>query len=350
MKNFQPNYFNIVKVAQNQEVSRLPLYEHGIGGGIINSVLGKNINEFLDGSVEGKKEYYRNFFDFYIKMGYDAPSLEFAIPSCMPGAGLLIHTQLEPAIKDREDLEKYPWDEVVETFIKLYDEDIKLFGEVLPDGMKAIGGPGYGIFECVQDLAGYMNLCYMSVDDPELYEDLFKKVGDTVYKIWEWFLKNHSDNYCLMRMGDDLGYKSNTLIPADDIRRLIIPQYKRIIELVHSYNKPFLMHSCGCIFDIMDDLIDVAKIDAKHSNEDEIARFPVWYEKYGDRIGNFGGIDTDAVCQLDKQEMKEYIYDVLKQCKGHGGHAWSSGNSIPDYVPVDRYVNMVEIIREYRKD
>ena len=81
-------------------------------------------------------------------------------------------------------------------------------------------------------------------------------------------------------------YKSNTLLSADDIRRLIIPEYKKIISLVHSKGRPFLLHSCGCIFGVMDHLID-AGIDAKHSNEDEIAPFPVWVERYGDRIGNW---------------------------------------------------------------
>lgn len=66
----------------------------------------------------------------------------------------------------------------------------------------------------------------------------------------------------------------------------------------------------------MDDLIGTVKIDAKHSNEDAIAPFPVWVEKYGDRIGNFGGIDTDAVCRLSRVEMKEYITDVIRPVSG----------------------------------
>jgi uroporphyrinogen decarboxylase len=98
----------------------------------------------------------------------------------------------------------------------------------------------------------------------------------------------------------------------------------------------------------MDDLIDIAGIDAKHSNEDQIARFPEWVNRYGNRIGNFGGIDTDAVCSLSAPEMKEYINDVLKQCEGHGGIAFGSGNSIPDYVPVEGFITMVETVRSYR--
>ena len=97
----------------------------------------------------------------------------------------------------------------------------------------------------------------------------------------------------------------------------------------------------------MEDLIE-AGIDAKHSNEDQIAAFPVWVERYGDRIGNFGGIDTDAVCRLSRSEMKEYIGEVVAKSKGHGGFAFGSGNSIPHYVPVEQFLTMNEVVREIR--
>ena len=192
--------------------------------------------------------------------------------------------------------------------------------------MKYVGGVGNGVFECVQDLTGYINLwLYIGRLTPELCEMLFRKIREIMYRIWERFLAQpYSDAFCVMRFGDDLGYKSNTLSfgrrhqAADNSR-----EYKKIISLVHSKGRPFLLHSCGCIFGVMDHLID-AGIDAKHSNEDEIAPFPVWVERYGDRIGNFGGIDTDAVCRLSYEEMKEYIHEVLSKCDGRGG--WRSAH------------------------
>ncbi len=347
MKDFQPDYTNIVKSAQNIEVSRLPLYEHNISVGQMEKILNKKFAYLFNGDLADKTEFFRNYCEFFKRMGYDIVSFEKCIGGAMPGSGCL-GGHKDPAINDRDDFNKYPWDEVFENYYKYYSDSFTALRNAMPEGMKAIGGVGNGVFECVQDIVGYMNLCYISCDDPELYEDLFKKVGEVSYKIWERFMKEFSDVYCVLRFGDDLGFKSTTLISADDIRRLVIPQYKKIIELVHSYNKPFLLHSCGAIFDVMDDLINVAKIDAKHSNEDQIALFPEWVERYGDRIGNFGGIDTDAVCRLDRAQLKEYIHDVIGKCKGHGGFAFSSGNSIPDYVPTENYINMVEIVREYR--
>jgi len=92
----------------------------------------------------------------------------------------------------------------------------------------------------------------------------------------------------LGRFGDDLGFKRNTLLSDTDIKTFFLPQYRRVIGLIKTAGKPFLWHSCGCIFPVMDDVIALG-IDAKHSNEDQIAPFSTWVDKYGDRIGNFGG-------------------------------------------------------------
>ena len=49
-------------------------------------------------------------------------------------------------------------------------------------------------------------------------------------------------------------------------------------------------------------------------------------------------------------ELKEYILDVISKSIHHGGFAIGTGNSIPNYVPTDKYLDMLEIIREYRGD
>ena len=346
METFIPNFKHIENAARNIEPDRLPLYEHNISDGIMEKVLNRSFRHLISGSWQDVSEYFRNYCDFFLQTGYDTVTFEACIGPAMPGSGSLGQHK-EGVIQTMEDFEKYPWDDVPDLYFKMYGLFFDALRENMPVGMKAIGGVGNGVFECVQDIVGYADLCYISVDDPDLFSRLFERVGSVSLKIWDRFLRNYSDIYCVCRFGDDLGFKNTTLISADMIRTHIIPQYKKIIGLVHSYGKPFLLHSCGSIFDVMDDLI-AAGIDAKHSNEDQIAPFPEWVTRYGDRIGNFGGIDTDAVCRLSKTEMRTYIHDVIRKCKGHGGFAFGSGNSIPDYVPVEGFLNMVEIVREYR--
>jgi uroporphyrinogen decarboxylase len=349
MREFLPDFSNIVKAARNIQPDRVPLYEHVISDKVMEKIINKSFADLANGNREEKKEYFKYYNEFYKEMGYDTVTFEQCIGAIMPGSGALGNHK-PGIIKCREDFEKYPWDEIVDLYFKAYSENFEILGEQMPEGMKAIGGPGNGIFECVQDIVGYTDLCYISADDPELYEDLFKAVGNVFYNIWGEFLKRFGDTYCVLRFGDDLGFKTNTLIPANDIKTLVIPQYKRTIDLVHSYNKPFLLHSCGKIFDVMEDLINIAGINAKHSNEDQIALFSVWVDKYGDRIGNFGGVDTDHLCRKSGQEIKEIVKEVMAYSTGRGGFALGSGNSIPDYVPVEGYLAMVETAREVRGD
>lgn len=347
MKEFIPDYTNILNAARNVKPKRMPFYEHAISDRVMEKVLNRKFAGLLGGSDTDKKEYFKNYCSFFKEMGYDTVTFEQCIGPVMPGSGAL-GGHKPGAIKTREDFQRYPWKEIPDLFFKKYLSNLEMLEQEMPLGMKAIGGPGNGVFEIVQDIVGYTELCYIYVDDPELYGDLFDAAGEVMHSIWKRFLDRFGILYTVCRFGDDLGFKSSTLIPPEHIRKYIIPQYRKLVNLIHSYNKPFLLHSCGCIFDIMDDLIHIVKIDAKHSNEDQIAPFSVWLDKYGSQIGNFGGIDTDHLCRKSCQEIREIVQAVVRHAKHKGGFALGSGNSIPDYVPVEGYLAMLEAARELR--
>lgn len=343
MTHFQPDYRYLVDAACNRIPARLPLYEHLIDWGVMEQILGIKFAHLYS---TDKRAFFREYCRFFREMGYDTVSYECCICSILVDGGAL-GSPKPGAIKSREDFERYPWDSLLQRWYDAFAPDLEALRLEMPEGMKAVGGVGNGVFEVVQDLVGYMELCYLRDDDPQLYVDLFEKAGQIELAIWKRFLQEFGDIYCVCRFGDDLGYKSSTLLPPQEIRDLIIPQYRRIIEAVHESGKPFLLHSCGCIFAVMEDLI-AAGIDAKHSNEDQIALFPEWPERYGDRIAFFGGIDTDAVCRLPKEEMTAYIQDVVGKCQGKYAFAFSTGNSIPGYVPADQYLHMVRTLRTLR--
>lgn len=344
---FQPDFTNIVDAARNKVASRLPLYEHGIDFGHMGKIVGGDLTALYQGSLDEKREFIRLHNEFYLVMGYDMMPVERGLCGIVQGGRGL--TGASPGlIASREDFEGFPFDTGVEDYFALWSEDLDLSCEGVPDGMALLGGVGNGIFEVVQDLVGYTELCLMRSDDPELFADLFAAVGKLSLETWKRFLDTYGDHFVVCRFGDDLGFKSSTLLSPDDIREHLIPQYKRIVDLIHSYGKPFLLHSCGNIFSVMDDLIDTVGIDAKHSNEDEIAPFGSWVEQYGSRIGNFGGIDVSILCRSTPDQVGTIVQSILRTTDGHGGVAASSGNSIPNYVPIENYVAMVRAIREYR--
>jgi uroporphyrinogen decarboxylase len=345
-KEFTPDYTNLLQVLFNQKPKRLPLYEHHIDAPFISKVLGEELNsEGLN--INELTDYYRKVIGFWKDMTYDGFDFEAAICDILPGHGAIMGGMAGP-IQTRSDFEKYPWKEIPLIFKEKYTSHFEAIRLTLPAGMKAYGGCGYGIFEASQDLVGFEPLCIMQCLDPELFRDLFIRIGDLWVELWEWVITNYHDIFVFYRMGDDLGHKTSTMLDPDMIRQNILPQYKRIIDLVHSTDKKFLLHSCGKIFPIMDDIIDLG-IDAKHSNEDQIAPFMEWIERYSDKIGLFGGFDLNLLILSDPDVVFETILNqgTIFRSKARG-YGLGSGNSIPEYIPVDGFMAMIEATKEIR--
>lgn len=345
--SFEPNYKHFLSVMRNERPARLPLYEHLVNPPIIEKILNQPLSALLSGDEADQGEYLRRYCAFFRQMQYDIVTYEVCIGEVLPEGGALSSEQPGP-IQTRADFERYPWESLVERFFTAAAPRFDRLRAALPAGMKGIGGVGNGVFEIAQDLVGYVQLCYMQSDDPELFSDLFKRIGQLVRDVWARFLPLYGDLFVVCRIGDDMGFKTQTLLSPRTIRKHIIPEYQQIIAQIHDARKPFLLHSCGNIFPVMDDLI-AAGIDGKHSHEDVIAPFSEWIERYADRIALFGGIDVDFLCRHDEQTVYQYVLEHSKRYREQTrGYAFGSGNSIPEYVPVENYLAMVRAVQNMR--
>ena len=173
---FQPDYTNLLKVMYNQKPDYLPLYEHHIDAPFISRYTNEKV-EIVSNNLPDLDEYFRKTIRFWMEHGYDAFDYEAGICDIIPGHGAILGGMQGP-IQAREDFEKYPFDEIPVIFWDTYKPRLDTIRKVLPKGMKAYGGCGYGIFETAQDLVGYESLCIMQYLDPDLFADLFSRIGD----------------------------------------------------------------------------------------------------------------------------------------------------------------------------
>ena len=345
---FRPDYRHFADVMKNVRPARLPIYEHILCPEVMEEIAGVTFVNLYDGDAADLSEFFKHYCSFFEKMTYDVASFEICVRDVFPGGGALEGGGPGP-IQNRSDYDAYPWDDIPRMFWELAGPKLEAFTKHLPAGMKGIGGIGNGVFELSEDLVGLEYLPFIQVDDPELYSDIFRKVGDLMCAIWSELLKRHKDAFVVCRFGDDLGFKSSLLTNPSTIREQILPQYKRLIDLFHGAGLPFLYHSCGCIFEVMDEIIDLG-IDAKHSNEDGIAPFERWIKDYGDRIGLIGGFDMDFLCSANEQEVYDRVLDEGRKFREMArGYALGSGNSIPEYVPAENYLAMVRAAKEIRR-
>jgi len=92
----------------------------------------------------------------------------------------------------------------------------------------------------------------------------------------------------------------------------------------------------------MDDLIDVLKIDAKHSYEDVIKSVESFSKRYQDRISVLGGLDIDLLTRGTEGQVRARTRSILQACAPSGGYMLGSGNSLANYLSVENYLAMLD--------
>jgi uroporphyrinogen decarboxylase len=347
--SFTPDYRHMLDVLHNRRPARLPLYEHIVSPAVMEKILGVRFADALRAKPADLPAFFGPYCRFFREMTYDTVSYEVCITEVLPDRGAIMGGRPGP-IQSRRDFDAYPWRDIPDLFWQHAEPRFAALAAALPPGMKAVGGVGNGVFEISEDLVGFEYLSYMLADDPSLFADVYARVGDLMATLWSRFLDGFSDTYAVARFGDDLGFKTSLLTTPDVVRQHIIPQYRKVISAIRRRGVPFLWHSCGNIFEIMDDVIALG-IGAKHSNEDAIAPFDTWISRYGDRIGLLGGIDVDVLCQNPPDEVFGRVRDAGRRFRANArGYALGSGNSIPAYVPIEGYLAMVRAAQALRDE
>jgi len=350
----QPDFQRLRKVLLRQGApDRIPFIELFADREIMEAVIGEPIPIYQLYERSVQEIALRKTIRFYCETGYDYLSLgvRLDIPRKRTGAAdtaalprdqRMWQDESQGVIETWDDFERFPWPrpEAIDYY------PLEFSGRHLPDGMKIIAmGPG-GQLENIMWLMGYTPMSYALADDPALVQAVADRVGEMLVSIFSTAAE--MPNVGALWLGDDMGFKTATMISPEAMRRYVFPWQKKLVEIAHAHNMPFLLHSCGNLEAIMDDLINDVGIDAKHSFEDIIQPVTVAKKLYGDRIALLGGIDVDVLCRCSEAEVRAYTRRVIEACAPGGGWALGTGNSVANYIPVRNYLAMLDEGRRFR--
>ncbi len=241
-----------------------------------------------------------------------------------------------------EEFEAYPWPDPE----KLPDKNLQWYQENLPEDMCIAAHSGFAHFaEFLTALMGYETLCYALFDQRELVAAISRRLVEISQDIVRRILQ--FDRVKVVWGSDDMGFRSGTLISPDDLREFVLPGHKAMAKLAHAAGRPYLLHSCGKLDTIMDDLLDDVEIDAIHSFEDTIKTVEDTKKKYGHRIAVLGGIDVDFLCRSSDEQIRHRVRNTLDHCQPGGGYCLGTGNSVANYIPLDNYLAMLDEGRRF---
>jgi len=337
MKRREPNFENMLKVLRNEVPDRPVLFE---------LYMNMKLHELVNGckpAASDPASILRFKADAFRKLGYDYATdygSDFAFGWGDHAVGETLSLNDGSVIFDEESFDAYRWpDANAADYSRL--EKIRPF---LADGMKInVMQPG-GVLENVLYLVGYDNLCYMLYDEPELVQRLFDEVGTRLVD----YCKNvvQYDSVGVITVNDDWGFNTQTMLAPEQMRRYAFPWTKKIVDTAHEAGIPVILHSCGNLTAIFDDILALG-VDAKHSFEDNILPIEDAYEAWHEQIPLLGGFDMDFLCRRSPEEVKKRTAAMMERTAARGGWAVGTGNSIPEYLPVPQYLAMVETALGY---
>ena len=337
---FVPDFSRLRRVLLREgEPDRVPFYELFADAEIMAAVLGRPIRTM------------RDRVDYHVKLGYDYLTVwvqNMAFPTQGQGstadtAALAHETRTfnlagQGVIRSWADYERYPWPDPAGAGYREIEEAAAL----MPAEMKSIVLTGH-VLEMPMALMGYEGLSLAIYDQPDLVEAVFQRVGETYLRIYSDLVG--MDAVGAVLISDDLAFKTQTLMPPDFLKQYVFPWYRRYVEICHAKGVPVILHSCGNLTAVMEDLIATG-IDAKHSYEDQIMPVEEMKRRHGDSWAVLGGLDMDFLCRATPAEVRARTRRILEACMPGGGYALGTGNTVANYIPVENYLAMLEEGRE----
>lgn len=244
-------------------------------------------------------------------------------------------------ITNWEEFEKYPWPDPN----RLTTKTMEWYQKNLPDDMCIIGGQVSHYLEHLSGLMGYETLCYAVMDNRDLVQAITDKLTALYNKSVDTILT--FDRVQFVWGSDDMGFRTGPLLSPKDLRKFVLPGHREAAQKVHEKGRLYLLHCCGKVELIMEDLIEDVGIDAKHSFEDVIVDIKTSKDRYGKRVALLGGIDMDFLCRRKPEEVRKRVRETLEHCHPGGGYCLGTGNTVANYVPVENYLAMLDEGRRF---
>jgi uroporphyrinogen decarboxylase len=339
---YQPDFEQIRTALYCGQPERVPLFELKVDLHVMQAFMGKTFHSMKD------------HVDFWAAAGYDyirvRAEYDFFKKTAVRREGEYSaygdHKQDifwadtgKGMITSEEEFEKFSWPRPEDIDYSPVEEA----GKYLHDGMKIISSTT-GILESVWMMMGYETFVLATIEQPDLIARMFRKVGEIHDNIFNNTIQ--LPHIGAMGMTDDLAYSSGPMVNPEIYCKYLFPWYKKMGALCKDHNIPYIFHSDGALWTILDDLIDCG-FNAIHPIEPKSMDIVEAKKKLQGKLCLLGNIDVDLLARGTPEAIREATEQRLRDVAPGGGYCLGSGNSVPNYVPVENYKAMIETVQEF---
>ena len=168
---------------------------------------------------------------------------------------------------------------------------------------------GFSIYERIHMLRGMENVWMDVYDCPEHLTQLIDIIMEmNLYAITRC-AEAGVDGFVT---NDDWGVQDRLMIAPECWREIWKPHYARMYAAAHAAGLITILHSCGYIVDILDDLIDIG-LDVIHMDQQENMGLDLLGERFGGRITFFSPVDIQrTMVRGTAEDIRAYCRQMVR--------------------------------------
>lgn len=263
----------------------------------------------------------------------------------------MFHAPLARA-ESTADIERHNWPDPDDPARYAHLESEARILETTTDAAIVLGRMAPGTLELAAWTRGMENFYMDLAADPDFACALLDKINEIKMRYWEHAISKVADKIAVITEADDMASQHSLIISPDIYRRLIKPRHKRLFDHIHKLapNAFIFFHSCGAIYELIPDLIEVG-VDILNPVQVSAAGMdPRRLKKeFGSELTFWGGgVDTQWTLPYGTPlEVRDEVIRRIDELAPGGGFVFNTVHNIQADVPPENLAAMFDALREY---
>jgi len=204
------------------------------------------------------------------------------------------------------------------------------------------------VWEILRASLGDVGMLTALLDDPDWIRDMCRVYTD-LYKRCFTILFEEAGLPDGIWIYEDLGYRDRLFCSPDLLADLFFPFYAELVDFLHGYGLPVVLHSCGYQAPMIPLAVEAGfdglnPMEAKAGND-----LFAYAETFGEQLCFIGGLDARVLESGDRERIRDEVTRLVTGMRERGArYVFGSDHSLSTEIRYEDFCHALEVYRAIR--